>query len=204
MRNESRTRKQVAQIAAQLMYERHEKEYLTAKRKALRILRIDNKHADLPSNREIREEILALARIYEGDEREGKLRGMRLAALDFMIQLESLYPRLLGSVLTGHVRKGSDIDIHVFGEEEDVEMLLSDMEDVVYEVEHKNVVKHGEEREFVHFHVEKDGYHFELTLYPIDKLHYNFKSSITGKTMERATIGELEEMLEIDTEEFEE
>ena len=40
-----------------------------------------------------------------------------------------------------------------------------------------------------------DRFSFELTLYPEDKAHYVFKSSITGKAIERASIAELEQLL---------
>ena len=39
---------------------------------------------------------------------------MRLDALRLMRLLARFRPRLIGSVRTGHVRKGSDIDIHIF------------------------------------------------------------------------------------------
>ena len=63
-----------------------------------------------------------------------------------------------------------------------------------YDVEHKRIVKYGEERIFTHIHVH-DRHNFELTLYPEDKVHYVFKSSITGKAIERASIAELEALL---------
>jgi hypothetical protein len=63
-----------------------------------------------------------------------------------------------------------------------------------YDVEHKRIVKYGEERVFTHIHIH-DSHNFELTLYPEDKLSYVFKSSITGKAIERASIAELETLL---------
>src|SRR4029450_10443034 len=63
-----------------------------------------------------------------------------------------------------------------------------------YDVEHKRIIKYGEERVFTHIHV-FDRNNFELTLYPEDKAHYVFKSSITGKAIERASIAELEALL---------
>ena len=56
------------------------------------------------------------------------------------------------------------------------------------------MVKHGESRIFTHVHV-FDRFNFELTIYAEDKAHYVFKSSITGKAIERASIRELEEFL---------
>src|SRR5919199_372802 len=90
---DDRIRRQIAFLAAQLMYQRLETEYFTAKRKAARQLGVEYRFrpGDLPSNRDIRVEALRLMR-----------------------RLARFRPRLIGSVWTGHVRHGSDIDIHIF------------------------------------------------------------------------------------------
>src|SRR5262249_57243300 len=72
---------------------------------------------------------------------------------------------------------------------------LLEQEGYQYDVERKQVVKHGESRVFTHVHVHAR-FNFELTVYAEDKAHYVFKSSITGKPIERASIRELEELLE--------
>src|SRR5438128_8816223 len=118
-------RQAIALEAARLMYERSETEYFTAKRKAAkRLCRKGVKPEDLPSNAEIRDQIQTFARIHEGDRRTRHLRDMRLEALRLMRLLRLFKPRLIGSVMTGHVRKGSDIDIHVFS---DSPALISDL-----------------------------------------------------------------------------
>src|SRR5438874_12658898 len=118
-------RQAIALEAARLMYERVETEYFTAKRKAAkRLCRKGVKPEDLPSNAEIRDQIQTFARIHEGDRRTENLRDMRLEALRVMRILRAFRPRLIGSVMTGHVRKGSDIDIHVFS---DSPALVSDL-----------------------------------------------------------------------------
>ena len=96
--------------------------------------------------------------------------------------------------MTGHVRKGSDIDLHVFCDNPALVTDLLEQEGLQYELERKQVVKHGESRVFTHIHV-YDRFNFELTVYPEDKAHYVFRSSITGKAIERASIGELEDFL---------
>src|SRR5499433_1058018 len=112
---DSKLRQAIALEAARLMYERAESEYYTAKRKAAkRLCRQSVKPEDLPSNAEIRDQIQIFARIHEGEKRSEHLREMRLEALRLMRLLRAFRPRLIGSVMTGHVRKGSDIDIHVF------------------------------------------------------------------------------------------
>src|ERR671926_317708 len=191
----AKLRQAIALEAARLMYERVETEYFTAKRKAAkRLCRGGFKPQDLPSNAEIREQIQLFARLHEGDRRTQHLREMRLEALRMMHLLRPFRPRLIGSVMTGHVRKGSDIDLHVFCDSPAAVAELLDQAGCQYELERKQVVKHGESRIFTHIHVH-DRFNFELTIYPEDKAHYVFKSSITGKAIERASIRELEELL---------
>jgi predicted nucleotidyltransferase len=188
-------RRRVAWEAARLMYQREESEYFRAKLKAARRLaRGDFKPADLPSNREIRDQIQCWARLHEGERRTENLRDMRLDALRMMRILRRFRPRLIGSTLTGHVRRGSDIDLHVFSDSVEAVVAALDEEGLLHEVERKRVRKHGEERTFVHIHLD-DRFPFELTVYASDQAHYVFKSSITGKAIERASIAELEQLL---------
>jgi len=195
-----RIRRQIAFLAAQSMYNRTESEYFTAKRKAAKQLGIEHRYrpGDLPTNSEIRDQIQAMARMHEGSKRLDHLRDMRLEALRLMRQLTRFRPRLIGSVWTGHVRKGSDIDIHIFSDSLALVTDALDNAGLPHEVERKRIIKFGEERVFTHIHI-ADRYSYELTLYPEDKLSYNFKSSITGKPIEKASIAELEAALESET-----
>src|SRR5947207_2854432 len=189
-------RQAIAFEAARLMYERLESEYFTAKRKAAkRLCRRGVKPEDLPSNAEVREQIQLFARIHEGDRRTEHLREMRVEALRLMRLLRAFRPRLIGSVMTGHVRKGSDIDIHIFTDSVGLVTDILENEGYQFDVERKQIVKHGEARVFTHIHI-FDRFNFELTVYPEDKAHYVFKSSITGKAIERASVRELEELLQ--------
>src|SRR6266576_2119248 len=177
----AKLRQAIALEAARLMYERVESEYYTAKRKAAkRVCRQQVKPEDLPSNAEIREQIQLFARLHEGEKRTQHLREMRLEALRLMRILRAFRPRLIGSVLTGHVRKGSDIDIHLFCDS--LSAVTDTLEELAlpFDVERKRIVKYGEERTFTHIHVD-DRFPYELTLYPEEKFHYVFKSSITGQ-----------------------
>src|SRR5260370_22533723 len=120
---------------------------------------------------------------------------MGLEALRLIRLLRQFRPRLIGSVMTGHTRKGSDIDIHVFC---DSPALITDQlesEGLQYDLERKQIVKFAEARVFTHIHI-YGSFNFELTVYAEYRAHYVFKSSITGKPIERASIRELEELLE--------
>lgn len=193
--NRSKLRRQIAWEAARLMYDRQESEYYRAKMKAARkVCQGWVKPADLPSNVEIRDQLESLARLYEGDSRNDNLLAMRLAALAMMRRLAPFRPRLIGSVMTGHVRQGSDIDLHVFSDTAEAITHLLDQDGVSYTVERKAVRKQGEDRVYTHVHV-ADRFPIELTVYPADKAHYVFRSSITGGPIERASIAELEQLL---------
>lgn len=179
------------------MYERSESEYFTAKRKAARRLGLDHRYhpKDLPSNREIRDQVQILAWLHEGEKRDENLKKMRLDALRLMRKLRRFRPVLIGSTLTGHIRKGSDIDIHVFSDQISAITLMLDDLGLHYHRERKRIIKHNEERVFTHIHV-AGRFDFELTVYPEAKIGYVFKSSITGKAMERASIAQFEQFME--------
>src|SRR5436853_593766 len=137
-------RQAIALEAARLMYERAESEYYTAKRKAAkRLCRQSVKPEDLPSNAEIRDQIQIFARIHEGEKRTEHLREMRLEALRLMRLLRAFRPRLIGSVMTGHTRKGTDNDSHVICDSPGLITDLLEQEGYYFEVERTQIVKHN-------------------------------------------------------------
>lgn len=187
-----RLRRAITVEAARLMYSRNQTEYYRAKLKAAqRLCKGWVKPNDLPTNAEIRDEIQRLANLFEGDSRFDRLRDMRIEALRVMRLLSRFRPKIIGSTFTGHVRNGSDIDIHIFAATTDPVTACLDGEGFDYDVERKKVRKHGEERIFTHIHV-RDRFPMELTMYSPDKATFVFKSSITGKAIERATLPEFE------------
>lgn len=188
-------RRQIVFEAARLMYSRQETEYYRAKMKAARkICQGWVKPSDLPSNAEIRDEVLRFAHLHEGNSRADHLREMRIEALRMLRLLAPWKPRLIGSTLTGFIRQGSDIDVHVFSNSVEAITATLDQEGMTYDVEMKHVRKHGEERVFTHIHI-LERFPIELTVYPPDKTSYVFKSSITGKAMERASLAEFEQLM---------
>ncbi|MGQ9562138.1 MAG: HD domain-containing protein [Thermogutta sp.] len=193
--SQDKIRRRIAWEAARLMYFREETEYYRAKTKAARrIARGDMRATDLPTNREIREQIEAVARAFEGERRAVRLGEMRLEALRMMRVLKDYHPYLVGSVLTGHIRRGSDIDIHVFSNS--VEAIRSTLEEtgLPHDIVKKRVVKHGEEKTYVHLHVTGQ-FEFELTVYPPEMVNKPPLSAITGRPMERASIADLEKII---------
>ncbi|XAM00582.1 hypothetical protein OT109_04160 [Phycisphaeraceae bacterium D3-23] len=195
-RRDPRVRATIALRAAQLMYHREETEYFTAKRKAARHLGVDWKHApqDLPSNAEIRERLHTLASMVEGEQRGDDLQAMRLVALRYLRLLDPFRPRLIGSTLTGHTRKGSDIDLHVFTDRLSAITDLLDDYALPYTVEHKPVRKHNQTTVYTHIHLD-DAFPVELTIYTEAQHRTVFRSSITGKAIERANTNAFEKLM---------
>ncbi|MEZ6092263.1 MAG: HD domain-containing protein [Pirellulaceae bacterium] len=187
----------IAWEAARLLYHHEESEYYRAKMKAAR--RVQKgwvKPADLPSNAEIRDQVQAMARLLEGNQGlSDRLHRMRLRALWWLKLLEPFHPYLIGSVLTGHIRDGSDIDVHVFSANPQAIFLRVEETGAGCELERKRIRKDGQERVFTHIHV-RDEFPVELTVYHSSMIGHRFKSSITGKAIERASISQLQQLIE--------
>ncbi len=193
--SQSKVRQQIAWQAARMLYLREETEYYRAKMKAARSVQKGwVKPADLPSNIEIRDQIRILANIHEGDKAQHLLCEMRLEALRVMRILHRFHPKLIGSVLTGHIRHGSDIDLHLFADS--VESIRAELEyhGIFSELIRKRVVKNGRPQVFQHLFI-KDRFRFELSIYARSMMSHVFRSSITGKAIERASVAELEQFL---------
>ena len=187
----------IAQLAAQLMYGQEVKQYFTAKRLAAKRLlgeaggeKLRYRPVDLPSNGEIKQALLELVMEIEGSVRTRRLFAMRIVALEAMEPLAGLLPRLIGSVATGHVRSGSDIDLHVFAEDPaDVEQWVREL-GWTHEVQRVSILKGGKVMEFTHLQV-ADVFPLELTVYRPRDLGTRPRSSTDGKPIVRLSAGAL-------------
>ena len=192
-------RQQLAKEAARLMYEEAVSQYFDAKRMAAKRLfgqsgkkGMQYRPKDLPSNGEISIEIAKLVELLE-DDREEILSAMRATALILMKTLEPFHPRLIGSVSTGRVRKGSDIDLHIFTD--DIEELEQHLNNLQWQFDKKQVViQHGKEFvEYTHIYVEAD-FPVELSVYPLQELRVTGRSSTDLKPIKRLKIADVERL----------
>jgi len=190
----SQTRVLIAREAARLMYEEHVDQYFTAKRMAAKRLfgvagakQTRFRPSDLPSNGEIQAALLRLAEIVEGDARTDRLGAMRCCALTVMQHLLQFEPRLIGSVSTGRIRRGSDIDLHVFSDDADApEAALREL-GWAYEKEIAQIRRGNTWFDYLHLHMDA-AFPVELTVYPRGDLRHRPRSSTDGKPIERLTI----------------
>lgn len=179
-------RHRVAVEAARLLYTREHREYFQAKRVAAK--RQGTIH--LPSNREIHEQLLHIARSLEGDEHALRLASMRRAALLVMEKLAEWEPRLIGSVWTGHIRVGSDIDVNCYCNE--VDLVLQALAGWSPEL----VIVRAKDNEFQHVRLsDVEGYACEVTVYDWAQRYEHPRCGIRGGPMPRGRLAELRALL---------
>jgi len=192
-KRKNNTRHLLVREAARLMYEDGVTQYLDAKRKAAkRILGRPTKN--LPSNGEISEALHNLAKFHQGDELNSTLFEMRLLAMDVMEQLDEFRPRLIGSVSTGRIRKGSDIDLHLFSDNLEQIQLVIEQLDWKYEIKQVLIQKDGRPVEFNHIYLELE-YPVELSIYPENEIKIRGRSSTDGKPIERLSVSKVRELI---------
>lgn len=195
----SQLRVQITKIAAKLMYEEGVSQYYDAKRIAAKRMFTQGGGKkfwikDLPSNGEISEALASIADLHEGESRVAQLFAMRVVALDIMESLSPFQSRLIGSVSTGRVRAGSDIDLHVFTE--DIKSLECHLKEMgwLYETNQVSILKQGKIEEFTHIYI--DGYFpIELSVYPSGELRVQGRSSTDGKIINRLKQSALQELI---------
>jgi len=194
MANE-KLRRQIAFEAARLLHFQKETEYHRAKQKAGRRLSQGFiKPGDLPSNREVREQIEMLARIHEGQRREENVRDMRVAALEMMRRLRQFRPRLTGTVLSGHAREETEIELHVF--HDDAQLVRNELveDGIPCRVEMQQDTGDREMATLAQLHV--TGRHpFRISVDRPQKLERYQRLLRSGRSIEWATIRDVEEML---------
>lgn len=179
-------RHRVAVEAARLLYHREYREYFQAKRVAAK--RQGTIH--LPSNREIHEQLLHIARRLEGEEHNLRLESMRRSALELMERLGEWQPRLIGSTWTGHIRQGSDIDINCYCD--DVELVVEALAEWAPEL----VLVRAKDAEYQHVRLaDVGGFACEVTVYDWENRFEHPRCGITGGPMRRGTLAEVRALL---------
>ncbi|MGL5094120.1 MAG: hypothetical protein ACRDD1_00930, partial [Planctomycetia bacterium] len=109
-----RLRDRIAFAAARLLYDRAELEYTRAKRKAARSLGVRFQNDDLPSNREIRDQLERIQRAVDDEHVTLDLRALRCDALRWMRKLHRFRPRLVGAVADGATPTGRAMEIDLW------------------------------------------------------------------------------------------
>lgn len=187
-----KVQKMVALAAARLLADGTETEYLHAKERAMLMLGLSDQ-TRMPSNREINELVGQLTRAELGDDEvERRLREMREIAAGIMTVLQEQDPFLIGSTLTGKIKRTSDIDLHAYAD--DVEPVKVDLIEHGYEDIDIEFVE-NRKGTFIHLRWTENSYPVEITVYPWDWRDVELTSSITNKPMKRADLAAVQQLL---------
>lgn len=194
---ENRLRTLLTQEAARLIVEEGLQDYGAAKRKAARHLGGGaSRTRDLPTNREVADEVAARLRLY-GDtpEAAARLADMRRAALAAMDLLVDFRPRLVGSVLSGLATEHSDINLHLFAHTpEDVEIFLHD-HGIAFEAGFRRHEVGARSDEYPALSLEVDGWPLAVTVFPPEGIREAPRSTVTGRPEPRAKRAQVAELL---------
>jgi len=195
-RDSQSLRRRVAREAAFLIYTSQEMEYKQAKLRAAEILGART----LPSNREVAEELDAIAAELEGQSRLERLLRMRREALEIMQCLDLYNPRLIGSVWRGVIHKNSDIDIVVFSQSpEEVTRRLQDEGFNISSVEEVVITKRGNKQSSFHVSVSlTSGDKAEIVIRSPDEETKVERCEIYGDIIKGLNIDQLKNLLEKD------
>lgn len=178
-------RRKVAEEAARFIVEGYEAEYLDAKERAISMLGLSSSN-HRPSNRKIKECIAQLTSCQLGDDEvKRRLQEMRQIALNIMEVISEADPFLIGSTLTGEIRKTSDIDLHAYCDE--YQVMKHQLIDWGYDSVEEELIDNRKGR-FVHLRWHEAAYPVEITIYPWSWRDIVPISSVTGKPMKRADI----------------
>ena len=191
-RNDQRSR--IAHLAARLMAEDGIEDYALAKRKAARQAGTQDTR-ELPTNEEVDAALRTYQLIYHQEEHRDRLRELRERALRAMRELAHFNPHLTGSVLNGNAGKYADINLQLFTDNvKAVELYLIDRR-IPYKTAQSRLYAGAELRTAPVYTVTDHGTEIELTVLSTLDLRAPLRTSLEGKSIERAKLPTVEQLL---------
>ncbi len=188
-------RSHIAHLAARLMAEDGIEDYALAKRKAARQAGTPDTR-ELPANEEIDAALRTYQQIYQQEEHRDRLRALRERALRAMRELAQFNPHLTGSVLNGIAGKYADIKLQLFTDSaKAVELYFIDR-GIPYRTAQSRLYCGTEPLTAPVYTVNDEGTEIEITVLSPRELRGSLRTSLEGKSIERAKPPAVEHMLE--------
>ena len=170
-------------------------DFHAAKRKAADRLNLpEARH--LPSNQEIEQALAEHLQLFHARQLPQTLQYLRRLALEAMRLLEQFEPRLVGSLLTGHVTRFSEIQVHVTaGSPEHVAIFLRE-HGIPYEETSKRLRFGGNRSEMVPVYgFLAEDTTIEVSVFNATTAREAPLSPVDGRPMKRANLKEIETTL---------
>jgi len=188
-------RERIAHLAARIIAEDGVDDFAYAKRKAARQAGAPNARS-MPDNAEIEAALVTYRQLYQAGRHEPVLIELREVALEVMRLFERFNPHLTGSVLSGVAGKHSDIDLQVYADSaKDVEIFLLN-QTIRYRPDQVRLYVNQTEKVVPAFTFEHGDVPVRLTVLDTQDLRHAIRTSPLGRTLERAPIAQVEQLLE--------
>jgi hypothetical protein len=194
-RSPQKLRLEIAHLAARMIAEDGIADYRAAKRKAALRLGV-RPDRFMPANHEIEQALVEYQRLFQGDVQPAVLIELRRTAVEAMTFLRSFRPKLTGPVLAGTATRHSEIVLHLqCGAPEEIGLFLA---------EHGMPFRHTTRtiRTIDNGSVELPAFRFLagqtgviLVAFDERRRHLVPLSPIDGRTMQRAALHEVENLL---------
>ena len=185
----------LARESARIMAEHGIDDFLLAKRKAAESLGITERAA-LPGNQEIESALSEHLRLFAGQAHENHLQKLREVALGAMRNFNQFQPKLAGPVLNGTATPHSDITLHLFADPAELVAMRLMALHVSYAIGERQIRFADRIEEYPVYGFEEDQVQIEMTVFPGIMLRQAPKSPVDGKSMRRAGIAELQNLIE--------
>ena len=188
-------RRTIAAEAARIIAEHGISDFGMAKRKAADRLGVSDQRI-LPRNSEIEIALHEHLRLFQSHKLDDRLSRLRRIALSAMRMFQDFEPRLVGSVLSGTATAHSDINLHVFTDTpERIAMRLMN-KGIHYRDDERRVRMMTDQTElFPAYLFDVNEISIDATVFPSSGLRHSPCSPVDGKSMPRATIGDVEKLL---------
>lgn len=189
-------RRLVAHEAARLMSEQGIDDFYLAKRKAAERLGVSDQ-GSLPRNAEIEMALVEHQRLFDAQTHADRIRQYRDAARDALLFFSLFNPRVAGTVLSGAVAIGSDLEVHLFADT--VEMVTWQLQEhgVPYRLVDRRVRMSGDV--YVRYPACRflaDDVPILALLFPVDGVRQAPLCPVNGRPMRRADLREIETLIQ--------
>lgn len=190
--SDHKLRLRIADEAAKIIAEEDVADYQLAKQKACKRMGLSEK-TPLPRNTEVEQALLERQHLFAFEQHSEVLEHLRRTAVSVMQFLQAFDPYLVGSVLKGTANHYSDIQLHLFHDDQkSVAIHLINNEIAYQSIERR---QHKEQPDGVPgFSFDWQGVPVEVLVFPLNGIRVAPPSPIDGKPIHRASIRKVREL----------
>lgn len=188
-------RQRISREAARLIAEEGINDYQLAKRKATDRLNLpEGQH--LPSNLEIEQALAEHLELFHARGLPVTLSRLRHVAVATMRLFKRFEPRLVGALLTGHVTRFSEIQLHVIADAPELLAFFLQEHSIPYEQTHKRLRFGGNRSEVLPvYRFLSEDIPIEIYVFTTAAAREAPLSPVNGRSMQRAALKEVEALI---------